>query len=331
MWILLALACQQPFGTDRHDLNGFRLAALRVRAADGVVHPEAVVVQGGRLWSDRAPILTWGWLDHPDDIGKFDETWGGDDQGTAPTLAWDGTERWLGVVAQSTDGELYRAALRVPAEGAALPDLGGVEVAAVEGLTLNTVQAEDLDARENWTTRADATLAPGDFALFSATIPENAFTRWMSLGGAGTFIERDAASTHWVAGELERDDETLTDRTPLAPGLVSFLTLALDPDTGGTDFALWEHPIGEAPATLILTGGRHLPADEPQAGLLLQGVLAADDTSPCGLRLTEIMPATAPLPPPECTGGVPFHPDALATARCTRASLTGQMITVQPQ
>ncbi|MBN2799044.1 MAG: hypothetical protein JXX28_07840 [Deltaproteobacteria bacterium] len=336
MWILWLLACQQPFGIDRHDLEGTRVAALRARTtSEGgvpVVHPEAVFVQGGRLWADEAPAMVWGWVETPDALGALGAGWEGDVQGPAPALPLDEDAGWIGLIASTADGAISRAALRYPVE--ARPELGPIAVSRVDDLTLSTLEAADLEAeaRGAWAVTPEGPLQPGDIALLGASLAEGQWTRWMALDGAGTFAELDAERSHWIAGEVDLDAIDTATRSPVDPGVVSFLTLALDP-SGGSDFALWDLAVGDAPTGLFTATGRFLATDTQVSGPWVSGTLVADDTAHSGLRLEGTAHAAPPdpvqLPPCAPTGATSFDPNWLATARCTRAELIGASVWVE--
>ena len=60
MILFLLLACQAPFGADRQDLTGFRVAALSAPAAaagDPLTPEVAVVVEGSALSKNKQAYL----------------------------------------------------------------------------------------------------------------------------------------------------------------------------------------------------------------------------------------------------------------------------------
>ena len=88
MWWTVWSACQEPFGTDRHDLVGFRIAAVGVSPAlDGeTVRPRAAMIVDDRPWSEVPVEFTWFWVDDPDDVPTLDPLSVADAVGPEPEL-----------------------------------------------------------------------------------------------------------------------------------------------------------------------------------------------------------------------------------------------------
>ena len=59
--VLLALVgCQAPFGSDRHRLEGFRIAGVQLTTVDATsLQAAPLLVVEGRLWSDAPTDLAW--------------------------------------------------------------------------------------------------------------------------------------------------------------------------------------------------------------------------------------------------------------------------------
>jgi hypothetical protein len=169
MWVLLA-ACLEPFGADRHDLVGFRIAAVSVPPAEegDLVVPRAAVVVDGRAWSDRPVDLAWYWVDDPDDVVAIDPLTLADAAGASPLLTVP-DRPILAVVARrgSEDRRAFLELARPPA-------------------TITAPTALHVDP---------ATVEPGGTARIEAET--DGLVRWMATGG--TFTEVDAQTTDWTA------------------------------------------------------------------------------------------------------------------------------------
>lgn len=314
--LLALLACQEPFGTDRHDLEGFRIAALSVRPEGDALVPSPALVVEGRPWSDAPVDLRWYWLDAPDALAG--ELPAPAATGPAPRLT---PGRVLGLVATAADGAERRAFLEL---GEAL----GAEEPIVTWEALPLRAAEITAADLTLEARAEVApqsgpVPPGGFARLTLS-PEAPRARWMATDG--TFFELDAVTADWAAARLRLDDDEIVAREPLEPGLVTVLGLALGEAPAWTAIDL---PVGD-PGPGAWVGGRFLPAEEPVRGEVL-ATLVADDRSPTGLRLAEVAPldgaawGTTALP---CAGPVdgPFDPTWLFDGRCARADVVGARV-----
>lgn len=324
---LLLLACQAPFGADRHDLVGFRVAAVAASPAGGPpgaeVTARVAIVVDGRPWSDVPVGLAWRWLSADEDAA----TWSVADAaatGPRPTLVRpDGADR-LGLVATAPDGSEARAYLALPETAPAQPPLAGVL----------------LDVSSDGGRVAADAVAPGEVARAYATytdVPDPLpVARWMAT--AGTFRERDASTADWYAADVRFDDDTATWGEPAAEGPVTFVVLATD-GAGFTDCVARDVFVGDVPAGLFTAGGRFLPGDAAATGLV-RATLLADDASPTGLRVEDAVAVeasalpdadpygTAALP---CTVAVdgPFDPGWLLDQRCTREQVAGATVVLE--
>ncbi|MEZ4240867.1 MAG: hypothetical protein R3F59_32865 [Myxococcota bacterium] len=347
MWTLFALAaCQEPFGTDRHDLTGFRIAAVALPAAapGDPVRPRAALIVDGRPWSETAVDLRWTWLADPDALATLDPDAPADGVGPAPVLTLPADRPILGLVARQ-GARVARAYAAIPPPAEPLPPLPPPEIAALP-LTVGEVTAEQLqrDARLDLT-GADGPVAPGGFARFTAPAEGDPLVRWMAT--AGTFFELDRQRTDWAAGDLwldgdEIDDETVP-REDLPPGWVTVLALALGDGGEGSDreapsqttFAARDLAVGLPDPVGVWVAGRFLPSDAPPpAAEQLRGTLQADDDAPSGLRLVGLAaePLGTPGPDLPCDPplALPFDPAVLLDQRCSRAALDGAEVTVIP-
>lgn len=339
MWFAL-LACQAPFGTDRHDLVGFRVAAVSVPPAFAteVVVPEAALVVDGRPWSDDPVELLWYWVEAEEDVLAIDPLTPVAGSGPAPSLVVPGRERVLAVVA-THGGREQRAFVEVPEPPGALADRFDIGAA---GLTLTVEGAEGpellLDARAALEPTALAEVGPGDFVRLSTQIDGDPLVRWMAT--AGTFFELERQVADWAAGDLRLDEDEIEDgRTVLDPGPVTFLALALGVP-GETRFAVFDLAVGPHPPGVVVNGRAvpTVPAVDLQPGDGVAGTLVSDDTSPTGVRLEDAVLVdlltvdfgSDALP---CQANLvgPFNPRWLLTGVCTRADVDGRAVVLAPE
>lgn len=339
MWFAL-LACQAPFGTDRHDLVGFRLAAVSVPPAFATetVTPEVALVVDGRPWSDDPVELVWYWVETEDDVLAIDPLTPVAGSGPAPSLLVPSRERVLAVVA-THDGREQRAFVELP-EPPGLLD-APFDVLA-EGLPLTVDAAEGpelvLDARAALEPTALAEIAPGDFVRLTADVDGDPLVRWMAT--AGTFFELERQVADWAAGELRLDVDEIDDgRTVLDPGPVTVLALALGVP-GETRFAALDLSVGPHPPGVVVQGRAvpTVPAVDPQPGDGVAGTFVADDTSPTGFRLegatlVDLLTVDFGSDAIPCAANLvgPFDPRWLLTGVCTRADVDGRAVVLAPE
>ena len=301
----LLLACQEPFGTDRHVLEGDRIAAVAVsRTGDDVAITPALVVDG-HLWSDERVTI-----ERTDGDGRVDLTV------TFPS------------------GAVREAFAELPRADGTLA-INGVDVGVVDGLAFDDVLPADVarEARLALTSTEAATVPLGAFARLGATTTSDAFLRWMG-GDGGQFFELDETRTDWATGVLVFDDEAIVSRTPREAGVEGLLALALGPD-GNTAWRAFDVCVGDAVGLDV--NGRRLPIDATPAAGLWQGTLVADDTVPGGLAMTGAAPVFVvdlPLVDPYGTealgcGDGPFDPSWLADAHCLRSDVVGATVVVE--
>jgi hypothetical protein len=330
-----ALGCQDPFGADRHDLAGSRLAAVAVHTEGGALRPRALVVDQGRLWADDATVLRWFWDREVSDIAA-DEV--ADAEGPDAVLGVPTSHRQLALVASTPGGAVLRATLDVSGEVVA-PELGSIGL-SVLSLDVEEVDAEQLELEDRVGLEATpSTHVPvGGFARLSLSAPDVRI-RWMATGG-GTFFELEPGVTDWAAGDLLVDDDEITHRSVLPPGVHSFVALGVD-DEGGNAWRVEDVFVGQAPQGLWTPAGRFLATNIGYPGPgLVRGILVADDTAPAGLRLDAAEPVelidlstddpykTEQLACVVAVSG-PFDPDWLATQRCLRHQVVGQTVVLE--
>lgn len=348
--LLISLACQGPLG-DRHQLDGTRIAALRVSPAGGSpgtsVEPTAIITVEGSLWSDTAPDLSWYWVMSDDGaVNTIDADSRPDGTGPAPSLSMPEEMRRLALLAK-VGGQELRAFIDLEEAPAPMLEFTQIRLSRVEDESLATLDGPDLslDSRMDWTTESVATFEPGDILRIEGihSGDETALrTRWSATSPFGTFFELDSLRTDWVAGELVIDDGKAEEGTAAPTGSLSVLGLLLN-DRGGTDYQIRDLHLGSRPDG-IETSGRWIATDSTlEAGeTLVSGTLVADDSSTTGLRLEqsraiseEDLPATDPygIQTLNCVGitNEPFNPNWLAEHRCTRDQVVGHTVVLRAQ
>jgi hypothetical protein len=336
MWTLLA-GCQEPFGTDRHDLVGFRIAAIAapaVTSGDAFVARAAVVVDG-RGWATEPASLEWGFVADPEEAtGPFAV----DATGADPVLRAPAGARTL-VLRARHGGEERRAFLTLAEPPGTLVAPSGFDVGPV-GLPLRPRGPELVrDARLSLAPGSGRAVEPGGWLRIDAGAADGARTRFMATGG--TFLELDAHVTDWVArdGLVLDEDEVDPVGRRLDPGTVTVLALRL---TGGgeTAFAATEVFVGDEPDGVWL-GGRFVPADglPPTDGTLaVRTTLREDAEAPSGFRLEGGQTLSAGTvsdwgtPDLPCAPSVdgPLDPDWFLTQRCTPVGADGTEVVVIP-
>ena len=334
VFLLGLFACQEPFGTDRHRLEGLRIAAVRAPVREDVVYPEAVVVHEGRLWSEAPLALDWFRVADASEAMHLSTERTPDATGPTPSLTADGSMLALRVT--TTDGSFKTAVVRPH------PDtlhIDGIRIRAVPALSTTGATAEDLALDHRRALEAVELETPFDgesFLRITADGAENATVRWMAAGG--TFFELEPHETDWAPADITVDDEDIEILDPVDRGVFPLLALALDPD-GGVAWRSADLVLG-APAGWALANGHFLPSEETvPAGFWVEGTLTADASAPAGLRLSDAVIATEPADPQRlntllpCTSAVsgPFDPYWLATQRCSTGQLTGQRVVVEIQ
>jgi hypothetical protein len=340
MWSAL-LACQEPFEIDRHDLVGFRIAAISAppAAAGQSLEPTAALIVEGRPWSEDFVDLGWFWVDGPQDVTLLDPLSPTAATGPLPLLVVPEDKRTLALIARLGDQE-QRAFLEV-AEGA--PTFAGPSSITLDQLplSLDTVTGPELSlpARQELEGEPAGAVSPGDFLRLQALVEGDPLIRWMAT--AGTFFELDRQTTDWAAGDLRLDEDEIEEgQAPISPGWVTFLALALG-EPGETSFLARDVPVGTEPAGLWV-GDRFVPTDVPvswQPGDAVRGTLAADDSSPFGLVLqgATVEPAvqvtdygTSALPCLVTRDG-PLDPQWWLTGVCARDNSVGIEVVIVPE
>lgn len=332
--VLILWGCQEPFGEQRQDLSGFRIASLTAPAAKAgeFTTPQVSMVVKGRLWSDEPVSLQWHWV-APDlnSVRRLSTETTPHDTGASPSMLRPAGDDWLALVAVAPDGEVAKAFLEVPTEPSDATDLSALNWSGLDW-SINHITAEELtvETREAEPLLDTLTVDPDGFLRFEAQLvsPSSDVTvRWMAT--QGTWLELNPHTADWTPGHFELDGDDLEETRPGEDGAVSVLALALDRKGHGSVMArdLW---VGDAPPGMY-THGRWL-AGAPHSGWVLAR-LEADDASPSGLALTDIT-ALDELPDDDpygtdalpCAKAEPFDPNWLLQQRCVRADVIGHTV-----
>ncbi|MEN0067470.1 MAG: hypothetical protein AAGA48_35390 [Myxococcota bacterium] len=339
LWLSL-IGCQEPFDADRHDLRGFRIAAISVAPA-GPGEPVQVrlaAVVEGRPWSTEPIRAQWGFVEEPE--AASEPLIEPEAEGPVPTsLVRPDKDHpgWLALQAE-VDGATQAVVVRVPPAAVPATELSGLSMASLP-YRIASVEPDalQLNARKDQAGGDERRrIAPGGFARFSIVAPPErpGTIRWMGTGGS--FFELDPVTTDWVAGDLRLDDDELEgSRDPEAAGPVTIVSLWLADEDDGTAFRADDLWIGEPPPGLF-TKGRFVPAESPPSASWIRGRLEADETSPTGVRLVD---AVALDGPPEafstaswaCAAEVDgaFDPTWLLEQRCAVADIDGQIAEIE--
>jgi hypothetical protein len=335
--LLLLTGCQEPFGTDRHDLEGFRVAGLSASPAGGPagteIVPTVALVVDGKLWSDDPVLLQWHWL-NSGDVDEAEVITNADTPvatGPAPTLTMPDGPATLFLLATSPDGS---------AEERVMLDLGSVD-ATLGQLDINVraldVMVDDLteddytlDARANWEQTEQSTIPVGGFARIDVTADADTTIHFMISGTAGTFFELDAHTADWATAEVLGDEFVVSDH--LSDGIFTHFALGVN-GQGGTTFSPFEVIVGSAPSGFFTPNRRFIEADEVVSpGTQVTGVLVLDDTATSGIRLTNTALVDGPVVTSvlDCAQVVDgdFDPNWLATGACTRTDVADAMVTI---
>lgn len=321
MWALLA--CQAPFGADRHELAGFRIAAVAI--ADGAAwQPRAALVTTGPYAA--SPVdLAWFAVVAPDDVAQIDPDVATPlAQGATPSLP-PGPHA-LGLVAR-WEGQRADAFVDPRIAGAA-PRLDGIALGQLD-LTVADLVGKAWTELSAVPDRAASRLAADGVARARADVDVGTTMRWMST--SGTWAEEEPAASLWVPAVVTLDDGLIERAVPDRAGIVTWLGLALR--DGATAWNLRDVAVGDgADAVAIQVSGRLLPTDlaAPPTRPLVYGFVEPDD-GPAGMRLVDAVEIDIDTSDPvACGDGGRFDPTWLVDGRCDVATLTGHVVVVAP-
>lgn len=294
--LLTLLGCQEPFGSDRHTLEGFRVAGLRVDKTDDTVLPSALLVVDGRLWTESPVDLAWAWV--PERVDPAAWTGFADAVGPSPSLALPGPGQRLLLVAIAPDGTERRAVAEIPPDFAA----SGVGPLALD---------------------PGPQVEPAGTLLLSEDGPGETPLRWM--GTSGTWFEQSTTSAEWTPARVVLEDGQVVESTDGEPGVASLIALRPLHGWRVVDVAVGPVPdgarVGDRWLAGALVGPQHVR-------------LELDPDTPLGLRAADptAQPAGA-LPPGVGTGPCGadgrFDPDDLVSTRCTVADYAGRTVAIE--
>lgn len=319
--LLIVFGCQEPFGADRHDLLGFRIAAVTAEVEAGQVRPTAALIVDGRLWSAAPVTLDWAFIDAPGDAELEPSP-----VASGPAVELTRTSDRLALHAYTADQSAW-AELDLTERTRFTPTIH----TAIVDRDISTLTVEDLtrDARRAWETRPGSELQPnGVLRVTLDGAPPTARGRFMATGG-GTYLELEANQADWMAAEVLIDDEEITVE-PIEAGAYSVLVAAIDDHSSG--FAVHDLHVGtEVPG--VWTRGRHLPSTQALAGAVWAR-LVVDDAATAGIGLEDLVAAEpGDTWDPESVGCVgvagPFDPSWLLTGACTRDALVGARVLLE--
>ena len=296
---LVALVGCAPTFDDRHDLLGFRVAAL------GVVDGRAdAAIWSGTLFHGDAVALDW-----TADGAPLGEGW---DVQVPP-----GTGS-LGLVATAPDGTVREARVSV---GDAPPPLEFQRAAVAVGEDVSIGARATLEE-----TPSRGAAAAGQALRVRLVDPGGTQTRWMVAGGSTTILELDAETADVLAERLELDDGEVVSREASIAGLHHVLALRMD-GAGGNRWAWVAAALGTEAAHLQSGGWLIESTADASTGLL---AVTLDDLSEDGvgaLGRPEAVVDLAQHGPPGCAPpDTPFSLDWLANGRCTVAETRGRRV-----
>lgn len=344
MLFALLAACQAPFGADRHDLVGFRVAAVDADPVrdGGTTTARIAMIVDGRPFSHAPVDLAWYLLSDPDELLDLDPLSAADGIGPEPELTVPADRRVLGLIARQDDLE-ERAYVHLSYPPASVHPPGSLTSGVLPLPAMDALLGPELllDARDALSAAPGDAVPSGGALRLSAEVREgeDPLVRWMST--AGTWFELDRHTADWIAGDdlVLDDDELEGERTPLDDQIVTVLALALGVP-GDTAFRATEVFVGEAPEG-VWVGGRFLPGDglpEIAPGQALVTTLRADDTSPTGFRLdggqvTDPSLVTdwgTPSLPCVVSRDGPLDPDWWLTQLCFTNGIDGRTVALIP-
>jgi hypothetical protein len=294
--VLWLAGCQEPFAEDRHDLTGFRIAAVEVAVSDTAteVAPRAAVVVDGRAWASETASLDWYQLVDEDAVEAIDAATPIDASGPDPTLPVRGDRPVLVLIARHAGlEERAFAVLDPPVEAPAIAGVSAVESVPVGGVVTMTAEVG----------------------------PPGGVVHWMAT--AGTFYELSPLVTEWTA-------EVAVERP------VTFIALLLGEEGGTSWHAREIHVGAKGPGLWIDQRWMPTDvAVTVEPGDAVEGTLVADDRSPIGVALVgpTVLPAegiewgTSALSCATPLDG-PFDPDWLLRQICGRDAVAGHRVAV---
>ncbi|MEL6345156.1 MAG: hypothetical protein AAFV53_18760 [Myxococcota bacterium] len=302
--LFLVLGCQEPFDTDRHDLRGFRIAAIGVD--DGLAR--AAVWSGDGPWHEASPTLVWSLDGAP--LGEgFDVTV------TAGGL--------LELDATAPDGQTRSATVTV--QSAPFSALSVSRGALVIGEDLS------LDGRRSLSADPVDVTAPSGSAmrLTLSGVGADQSARWMTAGGTILEVETDAAD--FFAEEIRFDDGEIEVRAPVDDGLYPGLALVVDGE-GDNSWLWFDAAVGvDTTAPFAHHRGRLMPSDDSVGAGLIAATLEEDAISGVRLSDVQVVEDAQQQDELECIpdGAETFEIAWIAEGRCPRPDVLGARVVLE--
>jgi hypothetical protein len=311
-WLLLLMGCQEPFGTHKQHLEGFRLLTVAfdpppptdVQTSIGL---HAVTLVDGHLWSDKVVQYRCGWLGQR---GAADwpleqlvpPVWEQTSEGPSGSLRLPGTDGLL--IASLPDGTERRALFTV----ARTPVLHEVKL-----------QTEPV-------AMVGQHLVVDDISETTVGLDHS----WMST--SGTWVQQSETQARWYPGQVVFDDEGLEvvgldDSLP--EGHTSTLVGLTHLLASGGSVGIVDVHVGTLPEPGAWVDGRWLPGAIEGWQVAL---LTARDDAPLGLVATDVRAVDEAEAQRTlqslCSGSDmgPFDPKWLVTGQCLRSELSDRTV-----
>ena len=350
VFLLGLVACQQPFGSDRHDLAGFRILALTTSPQGSipgdVIVPSAHFVTADTLWSDDVVHQYWFWTEdlRPDAVWALKPT-DAIEVGPQPSLTRPNREAALVLIAIDTVGDERRAVLSMPSERMQPAPQGELLLFSTgQKVQDQTVETLNINNRQNWDVVASSSVPANEIARFEVYHSEKAAQsqkiRWMATGEFGTFFETTLTATDWVPAQMTVEDDELIVTHSVSEGVRTVAALLLD-EASPRAVLYREVWLGEPKPGVWFNGHRWIghTTNITTPGYY-QVVFAADDDSPSGLRLESASPIVFEAPPKDDPYGTlglncetqvsgPFDPTWLTLNWCLRSQVVGHPMVVE--
>jgi len=325
LWMLMA--CQAPFGTQRQDLTGDRIAAISSTVSVDGVRLQVWAVDDGRLWSDEG--VEHGWHPLASDELPADDLFLAEPQYTGSSALVEPGTRWA-ITSVFPSGDRQLSYMDAPLDPSDRPPPVSLRFEAWDHGVIEPETDVSLAAREAQAVLPAEQIAPSYAARLTlqaqGVLPSDTLVRWRITGGETSILELSPLVTDWFAGRLIVDDDEVEEITPAPEQQNTVLALVTDQLTYNS-VLLWDVSIGAWPQG-FRAQGRWIATDAPVDGYAVQGTIALADT-PSGFSLENAVtvPSPSPWPDPPCGPvAAPFDPNALARGECLRGDIGGQQV-----
>ena len=304
--LLFLLACQQPFGTSRQDLVGFRILTISATKTRDTIQTSAPTLIDGHLYSDESIRMEWWELEPLESIDAAVEQRVPDQ--VTPTPHWSSNTPRVGLQVTHPSGETRSGELDING----LPEFPTSLVLTETYLappSLSSPSDLEPDQRFQWDT------SEGETAWRRLQITGvSTLSRWI---GDGRFFELDATTTDWYQGDVGTDDDQVT-LQPVDTAWSRWVVIAPS-TTGEQPWIVATRVHDDSPAVRV--GSLWLSAEAPSTEAYT-AIVQRRDEAPFGIHL---VPGNSGRPTP-CEGRI----TALLTHECTRASWIGTTLTILP-